>query len=97
MLRVSSRKMRIRKRWQISTRQESTRCRESDREGRCRQAEGFTKERLERYSDPKAAPSVKAKAKASAVAVVIHSDDESDGESFCSDVSIVSEMKIQDV
>ena len=50
-----------------------------------------------RGSDPKAASSVKAKAKASAVAVVIHSDDESDGESFCSDVSIVSEIKIQDV
>ena len=41
-----------------------------------------------RGSDPKAAPSVKAKAKASAVALAIHSDDESDNESFCSDMSI---------
>ena len=42
-----------------------------------------------RGGDPKAAPSVKAKAKASAVALAVHSDD-SDNESFCSDVSTVS-------
>ena len=35
---------------------------------------------------------MKAKAKASAVALAIHSDDESDNESFCSDVSTVSEV-----
>ena len=45
-----------------------------------------------RGGDPKAAPSVKAKAKSSAVALVIHSDDESDNESFCSSVSTVSEL-----
>ena len=45
-----------------------------------------------RGGDPKDAPSVKAKAKASAVALVIHSDDESDNESFCSSMSTVSEL-----
>ena len=45
-----------------------------------------------RGGDPKAAPSVKAKAKASAVALAIHSDDESDNESFCSSMSTVSEV-----
>ena len=44
-----------------------------------------------RNSDPKAAPSGKAKAKASAVALAIHSDD-SDNESFCSDISTVSKL-----
>ena len=38
-----------------------------------------------RGGNPKAAPSVKAKAKASAVAWAVFSDDESDNESFCSD------------
>ena len=45
-----------------------------------------------RGGDPKAAPSGKPKAKASAVALVVHSDDESENESFCSDYSVVSEI-----
>lgn len=45
-----------------------------------------------RGGDPKAAPPVKAKVKASAVALAIHSDDEADNESCCSDVSTVSEL-----
>ena len=44
-----------------------------------------------RDADPKPAPKAKPKAKASAVALVVHSDDESDNESFCSDVVAVTE------
>ena len=44
-----------------------------------------------RNADPKPTPKGKPKAKASAVALVVHSDDESDNESFCSDMVAVTE------
>ena len=47
-----------------------------------------------RNADPKPSPKAKPKAKASAVALVLHSDDESDNESFCSDVVAVTEAGV---
>ena len=47
-----------------------------------------------RNVDPKPSPKAKPKAKASAVALVLHSDDESDNESFCSDVVAVTEAGV---
>ena len=44
-----------------------------------------------RNADPKPTPKGKPKARASAVALVVHSDDESDNESFCSDMVAVTE------
>ena len=47
-----------------------------------------------RNADPKPSPKAKPKAKASAVALVLHSDDESDNESFCSDIVAVTEAGV---
>ena len=45
-----------------------------------------------RASNPKASRAPKAEPKASALALVVHSDDESYNDSFCSDISTMSEL-----